>query len=479
MATGTDLSFIITSEKALDLYDLSGDGSKFFFTYNGNYGAGETDFSCNMWPSTYSQYKIEAIKRETDSLTGSSFSYVTTIPDVSFVMSVASGGGSLHACTKFNVNQGDKSVSCLPAGQAGTHVLNNMMFYNLYDNAGGWYQKMEVDKVMPEGYHIFYLWDNDINLDGNSPSNAAITWDQTKVDTLNRGTNTFDIRWTARGSLANGWNADTYTVPNTGVVYRLAGMTNSVTAALRNIYVRTIKTGITNTGTFSNLGITIGLGDWTPSANGLTSSVNHLVMFRLNENIQSRSDWRISRSGTETILARYSQNYCNFLDTLPSGTNVKSNWTLTHSDLNKRIGVVMGMTGPVFNATEFPGTSGHICIAEWRMNGAVDQTNNSTSSGTIVVDHVYTQIRYYDGSSWNKTPIKYQTKYSQGRLGYDKMTIGTPDGYDKSSQGSVSIMANMITDHRWQMGTLREKTYNFLTKRYLDNEMSTSILSWS
>ena len=138
------MSFIITSEKALDLYDLSGDGSKFFITVNGKYGASPVDFSCNMWPNTYSQYKIEVIKRETVALADSSFDYVSAVKDVSFDMSFVTG--SLHSCTEFYVKQGDKNVSCLPAGVNDSHTLNNMIFYNLYDNVGGWYQKMKVEK---------------------------------------------------------------------------------------------------------------------------------------------------------------------------------------------------------------------------------------------------------------------------------------------------------------------------------------------
>ena len=147
MATGTDLSFVVNVPTAVDLYDLSGEGSKFFITVNGKYGVGGDDFSCNMWPHTYSTYKIETIKRETAALRDSSFVYVSTVKDVSFDMSYVTG--TLNACTKFNVNQGDKSVSCLPDTAVGTgisHELSDMIFYNLYDKAGGWYSKVKVSK---------------------------------------------------------------------------------------------------------------------------------------------------------------------------------------------------------------------------------------------------------------------------------------------------------------------------------------------
>ena len=147
MATGTDLSFVVNVPTAVDLYDLSGEGSKFFITVNGRYSATGTDFSCNMWPHTYSTYKIETIKRETAALRDSSFVYVSTVKDVSFDMSYVAG--SLHSSTKFNVNQGDKSVSCLPDTAVGTgisHELSDMIFYNLYDKVGGWYSKVKVEK---------------------------------------------------------------------------------------------------------------------------------------------------------------------------------------------------------------------------------------------------------------------------------------------------------------------------------------------
>ena len=146
MATGTDLSFIVSVPSAVDLYDLSGEGSRFFITVNGKYSSGGTDFSCNMWPHTYSTYKIETIKRETAALKDSSFIYVSTVKDVSFDMSFVTG--TLNACTKFYVNQRDRNVSCLPAGAGAgiSHELGDMIFYNLYDNVGGWYQKLKVSK---------------------------------------------------------------------------------------------------------------------------------------------------------------------------------------------------------------------------------------------------------------------------------------------------------------------------------------------
>lgn len=185
MATGTDLSFIITSEKALDLYDLSGDGSKFFITVNGKYGASDTDFSCNMWPNTYSQYKIEAIKRETVALADSSFDYVSAVNDVSFDMSFVTG--SLHSCTEFYVKQGDKNVSCLPAGVNDSHTLDYMIFYNLYDNVGGWYQKMKVEKPLP-GLRLPTSFANK-TFNGKSikdsvklsQDNMSVVWDNTPI----------------------------------------------------------------------------------------------------------------------------------------------------------------------------------------------------------------------------------------------------------------------------------------------------------
>ena len=173
-------------EQALNLHDLSGDGSKFFITVNGKYGASPVDFSCNMWPSTYSQYKIEAIKRETDSLTDSSFNYFSGVQgsqgvkDVSFDMSLVTG--SVDACTVFYVKQGDKSVNCLTPTTAGSeisHELGSMIFYNLYDTAGGWYQKMDVIKqvtmttdplTIPAGGYF--------RVHGFNPDGGSTNWQQ-------------------------------------------------------------------------------------------------------------------------------------------------------------------------------------------------------------------------------------------------------------------------------------------------------------
>lgn len=151
MSAGTDLSFVVNVGQAVDLYDLSGEGSKFFITVNGKYqGATLQEFSCNMWPSTYNKYKIETIKRETEELGDNSFSYMSTdvVKDVSFDMSFVTG--TVNACTKFYVNQGDRSVSCLPGTGSGSHSLDEMIFYNLYDMSGGWYSKVKVSKEVIE-----------------------------------------------------------------------------------------------------------------------------------------------------------------------------------------------------------------------------------------------------------------------------------------------------------------------------------------
>ena len=156
MSAGTDLSFAVNVGKAVDLYDLSGGGSKFFITVKGKYG-GATEFSCNMWPSTYNKYKIETIKRETEELGDNSFSYMSTslVKDVSFDMSYVTG--TVNACTKFYVNQGDRSVSCLPGTGSGSHSLDEMIFYNLYDMSGGWYSKVKGELAIVVPQHILEL----------------------------------------------------------------------------------------------------------------------------------------------------------------------------------------------------------------------------------------------------------------------------------------------------------------------------------
>lgn len=153
---GFDLSmdFTLTSPKTVDLYDLSGDGSKFFVTVIGKYNdavnlAPNTDCSCNFFPHTYSAYKIEALKREMDSLADSLFSYmdIATVPDVSFVMS--SEPGSVDNSEKFRISQGDQNVSFLPSGVNihGTGIsyeMSSFIFYNLMDTGGRFYQKMDI-----------------------------------------------------------------------------------------------------------------------------------------------------------------------------------------------------------------------------------------------------------------------------------------------------------------------------------------------
>lgn len=180
------MSFAVNVAKAVDLYDLSGGGSKFFITAIGKYG-GTTEFSCNMWPSTYSSYKIETIKRETAELGESSFNYMSTseVKDVSFDMSYVTG--TVNSCTKFYVNQGDRSVSCLPGTFGGSHELEGMIFYNLYDNVGGWYSKVKVKKEilglrLPTIFAIKTfngkLIENSVKL---SQDKMSVEWDNTGI----------------------------------------------------------------------------------------------------------------------------------------------------------------------------------------------------------------------------------------------------------------------------------------------------------
>lgn len=146
MAQNTDLSFVVQvgGNKFVNLQDLSGDGSTFFITVNGKYGAAGTDFSCNFWPHTYSSTKIETIKRETHAMTDSSFVYAspTAVKDVSFDMSFNTG--VIERTANFTIKQGDKAVSCLPQTHDGSHVLLELYFYNLIDVNGQIYRKMKV-----------------------------------------------------------------------------------------------------------------------------------------------------------------------------------------------------------------------------------------------------------------------------------------------------------------------------------------------
>lgn len=156
--TNMDVSmdFKLKASTAFDLYDLSGDGSKYFFTANGKYtkppatGAPNTDFSVNYWPSSYSPYKIETIKRETAALQDSSFVYTSDVSDISFTMSVVPGNGTTRDCTKFNVRQADKSVQVHSGiGNGISYELKDFIFYNLFDTTGQWYQKATLNTTVP------------------------------------------------------------------------------------------------------------------------------------------------------------------------------------------------------------------------------------------------------------------------------------------------------------------------------------------
>lgn len=167
MSSGIDLSFDLSfsNSKSVDLYDLSGEGSKFFITVNGKYGRYVKDFSCNYWPSTYSIQKIETIKRETAAMVDSSFAYSTSaVKDVSFDMVLKTG--TIKAATVFTVKQGDRNVNCLPSTDPLdlSYDVTSLLFYNMH-SSGEWYQKMvSVLSKVENGFEsLDVIIKNDVN----------------------------------------------------------------------------------------------------------------------------------------------------------------------------------------------------------------------------------------------------------------------------------------------------------------------------
>jgi hypothetical protein len=160
---------------SFDLYDLSGDGSKYFFTVNGKYSDKGTDFSVNYWPHTYSPYKIETIKRETAALQDSSFVYTSDVSDISFTMMVVPGGGNgtTRDCSKFNVRQADKSVQLHSGINNGiSYELKNFIFYNLFDTTGQWYQKAAHTATASE--KIYGYWYEKMGFGNLRPLSQAV-----------------------------------------------------------------------------------------------------------------------------------------------------------------------------------------------------------------------------------------------------------------------------------------------------------------
>ena len=181
--TTFDFSMDLTVDggNTVNLYDLSGDGSKFFMMASGKYGTSTTpttDFSCNFFPHTYSLYKMNALKREMEEL-DSSFKYSSTIivPDVSFVMHVVTpNGGTFEDCSKVRIQKSPSSnMSLLPqAGGNQNYEFSEYVFYNLFDKNGKFYHKMKV-LVPNNNWAKLYTTYDSILVDARYPQYGIIT----------------------------------------------------------------------------------------------------------------------------------------------------------------------------------------------------------------------------------------------------------------------------------------------------------------
>lgn len=140
------LNFKFNEGISCNLNNLSNQGSKTFININGKYGTTSinNDFSCNLFPNTFTPYKNESIKRDT-SLLDSSFNYSNNAPDISFQFKINSG--TPKNCTSFLIKQSDKNVRFLPNGspESVSFELLDIYLYNIFDTNGVFYQKMYIN----------------------------------------------------------------------------------------------------------------------------------------------------------------------------------------------------------------------------------------------------------------------------------------------------------------------------------------------
>jgi len=358
-------------------------------------------------------------------------------------------------------------------------------------------------ELAPDIYtaHMFYLWDNDWDNDGVLNSNSIIQWSSSHVANYNLGYHSY-LNGAAHSNAAGGmgvrdmfvdghttygvrhnntWETTTYTVPGTGIVYKLPKQREGIGPYIQYWYFYLAPSFITNTYHSS------APGSWATTATSSSdgdSSINMLYMIQCNDSNMGTQPgmWIFHRSGGQIGDVRITRNTKqswgleHFTTDQTNGVSIED-WVYgTNADKNKEYAFQIGYLNSskhscVFSGAEVPLVDGYLYIFEIRHLTTV---NHSTGRHTGTVLEV--GIRYWDGTNWNKVNTK-TCKFEFSNALEGAINLGNQPGYPTASyMAPISWMAHLVSDHTWT--SERTKVYNLLTNRYTNTSLTSSQLSW-
>lgn len=307
---------------------------------------------------------------------------------------------------------------------------------------------------------VHYLWDNDYNQDGVMDSSQVINWTTAHKTTYNLGSHTY--AWNGIDRVANGhhgiihsypdlnnWAETIYTVPGTGVTYKLNRFTQGADQrVVSNVYLQYAGQHHNYdpvTESNYNAGLSDNPGSWVIDMNETTGGLNYMIMFRCeNDNLQTR-DWMFFRTGNETRIEHYN-------------------------------GSILCGNNTSFTDAELPMVNGYIYMFEFRLPLTYDVNSLNHNMYKILfkdTNSQYVQVRYYNPGTdtWTKTSIKSGVLQSFSGYAYpqieETVALGTINGYFSYYNPEVTMFSHVITDATWKDD--REGVYNELATRYLNH----------
>ena len=339
---------------------------------------------------------------------------------------------------------------------------------------------------------LFYLWDNDFDRDPVTSANSSIIeWDRDHFRDYNIGSHSYlnsdglvDLFIESKNySVLNNFDTTLYNVPNTNIQYKLPSTRYNLDWYQHERILYLAPNFITDTNYSSQPGM------WhttaTSSSDG-ESSINYLIMFQCNHNdnfpgVQNMGThswgWLFFRGhGPSLRIERATKAYWGTEDQT-NGVSI-SDWVYGDTaDKTKQFSFYIGTLGNgsrracYFNAAEVPFEHGYVYMIEIRLLTNVDHLTGKHNAHTLE-----TGVRYWNGSAWTKTITK-KCAYVENNLIENKFTLGRSVGYPVGGYiPRITWMAHLITDHNWSIN--RKNIYDYLTKRYIDELLTSNLLSW-
>ena len=380
---------------------------------------------------------------------------------------------------------------------------------------------------------VLYVWDNDPDTDGSINHTYPITWSFNHASNYNLGTLT-SWRWgngvpetyqgnpAGRGTNAFLYNAYpshwppyewqnsnktfevlTWTVPGTGVVYKLNRALavnmfgdNNNWHFLKN---GALPTNLVRNGLFNanSENMSLDPGYWTNTGDNL--SINHVFMFKLSDidSISSDTDtgngqygWWLARMASHLGIRKsgisIKQGTSGWTDDRDGGITT-SDWEHNHSlttDPNKKyflsVGIFYGGDAAVhFSMGDFPGfTVDSLILIEARILGSYQTDGHySYNDYRMTPSDIEVKIYFWADNMWKSTIKKTRSGFNASHKHIQTesyVSLGGRIGGDGNP--SHTWFANGYSDDNWV--NEREDAINFLTERYTNSTLTTQQLVW-